>query len=278
MLQMYQEAIAIVLDVGPSMTQNMYLVESLQLIKMILQRKLFSESKDEIMLILFGTRTSKNQLFNGQEYRHITVEKPLMQVNFELIQYVQNIDAHYKGQSADFVDAVVVAMDELKRCTEGKKIYSSKRIILLSNLMEKFNDDQLDDILASLKESHFEFNYIGTCLENWESESDKGKTHQQANGEVNAQKTGLEVIRRILDEVDGDYFSLKQLLPCLSFIQSRSVRPTAWKANLKIGSSLEIPICLYTRHPAYIQHKISRSDNQGQPLVGYAYRLVIENN
>ena len=54
-----KEAIAIVLDVGPSMTQSPAGVSSsldtaIEGINMILQRKMFSEAKDEVSLILFG--------------------------------------------------------------------------------------------------------------------------------------------------------------------------------------------------------------------------------
>jgi len=39
----------------------------------------------------------------------------------------------------------------------------------------------------------------------------------------------------------------REALHALSHFQSRQVRSTAWKCNLEIGSSLTIPICLYTR-------------------------------
>lgn len=38
-----------------------------------------------------------------------------------------------------------------------------------------------------------------------------------------------------------------EVLPALSYFLSRQVRSAAWKAQLEIGPSLKIPVCLFTR-------------------------------
>lgn len=50
--------------------------------------------------------------------------------------------------------------------SRGKKGFgsASKRVILFSNVSGEFGDDQLDDILASFKESNFELNVMYVLL------------------------------------------------------------------------------------------------------------------
>lgn len=42
----------------------------------------------------------------------------------------------------------------------GKKGFTSKRIVLLSNVCHEFADDQLDDIIGGLKEAEIEFDIM----------------------------------------------------------------------------------------------------------------------
>ena len=42
----------------------------------------------------------------------------------------------------------------------GKKGFTSKRIVLFSNVCHEFGDDQLDDIIGSLKEAEIELDIM----------------------------------------------------------------------------------------------------------------------
>ena len=42
----------------------------------------------------------------------------------------------------------------------GKKGFTSKRIVLFSNVCHEFSDDQLDDIIGSFKEAEIEFDVM----------------------------------------------------------------------------------------------------------------------
>jgi len=42
----------------------------------------------------------------------------------------------------------------------GKKGFTSKRIVLFSNVCHEFGDDQLDDVIGSLKEAEIEFDVM----------------------------------------------------------------------------------------------------------------------
>ena len=250
-----KEALAIILDVGPGMIhgpagEQTCLQVSIDAVNMILQRKLFSESKDEIALVLFGTADTGNDLADGSNYENITVARPLRPVDWDLLQYVQN-NISPGGVSADFLDALVVTMDHLQKSVEGKKGFGSKHVILFSNLLSEFGDDQLDNIIGSMKEAKIEFDVIGTsgCDEDDDDVDDKksGPKAAKAKPKTPQQRAGELLVRHILEAVDGSAYSFEEALPALSHFQSKQVQSTAWNCLLEIGSQLKIPISLYTR-------------------------------
>ena len=50
--------------------------------------------------------------------------------------------------------------DLLYALHRGKKGFTSKRIVLFSNVCHKFGDDQLNDIIGSLKEAEIELDVM----------------------------------------------------------------------------------------------------------------------
>lgn len=212
---------------------------------MILQRKMFAESKDEIALVLFGTPETDNQLADGESYENITVQRPMGLADFELLQMVQN-DIQPSDTSADFIDAMIVALDHLEKTMQGKKGFAARRLILLSDLAGKFGDDQLDTMITAIQNNNTEINVIGPDLDDDDDDGDepegshkKEKTPQQRAGEA--------MVKYILENVTGGSYSFSEALPALSYFQSRQVRPTAWKAQLEIGADLKIPVNGYIK-------------------------------
>ena len=63
---------------------------------------MFSQSKDEICLVLFGTEDTANDLADGESYEHVTLARPLGLVNWELLQYMEN-DIHPSNVSGDCI-------------------------------------------------------------------------------------------------------------------------------------------------------------------------------
>ena len=63
---------------------------------------MFSESKDEIALILFGTSDTANDLADDESYNNITVARPIGAVDWDLLQYVQN-DVQPSNVSGDCI-------------------------------------------------------------------------------------------------------------------------------------------------------------------------------
>ena len=63
---------------------------------------MFSESKDEVALVLFGTPDTDNPLADGESYENITISRPLGVADFEMLQQVQT-DITPSDVSADCI-------------------------------------------------------------------------------------------------------------------------------------------------------------------------------
>ncbi|KAI8483764.1 X-ray repair cross-complementing protein 5 [Branchiostoma belcheri] len=202
-----KEAMVLVVDVGPLMAQAppgqvTPLENAKDAISMLLQRKMFSNSKDEVALVLLGTAETANELAGSDDesYANITVARPLGQPDFDLLEYVKN----------DVVPGPV-----------GKK-FETKRIVLFSNLAGEFTDDQLEGVINGMKALECEFNLM------------KERTPQQ--------RAGAALIRHVIQEVDGVAYSDSEALQMLSFFQKRNVRAAPWKVVLEVGTNLKIPV------------------------------------
>ncbi|XP_021378174.1 X-ray repair cross-complementing protein 5-like [Mizuhopecten yessoensis] len=251
-----KEAIAIVVDVGPSMNQapegeTTALQTAIEAITMIVQRKVFAESKDEVAVILFGTADTDNPLANDESYENITILRPLGIADFDLLNLIQN-DIQPSNMSADYLDALVVGIDHLVNATQGKKGFGFKRLILMSDLGGEFGDDQIDTIINGIKGTGTELNVIGPSLDDEDdNDSEKPGPSTISNGHrkerTAQQRAGEAMLRHILQEVDGECYSFSEALPALSSFQSRQIKQTAWKCQLEITSGIRIPICSYAK-------------------------------
>ncbi|CAC5383189.1 XRCC5 [Mytilus coruscus] len=199
--------------------EETFLQTSIDAITRILQRKMFSESKDEIALILFGTPDTDNPLADGECYENITIAQPMDVASFELI-----------GPSCQF--------------NAGSKRGS------WSDLGGEFGDDQIDTVVAGIKNSGTELNVIGPSIEEDDDDED-APGPSTANGHTKdktpQQRAGEAMLKHILQEVDGECYSFSEALPALSYFQTRQIRQTAWKCQLEITSNLKIPVCSYVK-------------------------------
>lgn len=150
-----KEAVAIILDVGSHMDQGpprkpSDLEEAKTCAELMIQRRIFSESKDEIALVLCGSQKTNNSLSSDDEYRHIDVVSNLQQVSFNLLEKLSNVKA--TQYTCDFIDAIVVALDVLVDQTKNQK-FASRKVVLLSNLGGSFDDSQQNVIAQGMKNS-----------------------------------------------------------------------------------------------------------------------------
>ncbi|CAF1177015.1 unnamed protein product [Rotaria sordida] len=244
-----KEALALVVDVGIGMSQAAPGYDSpvqiaSDILQMIVQRKMFQESKDELALILYGADESNNDLADEDNYRNINVVFPLSPANWHLFEEIQKIKPG--NNPADLVDAIVVAADHLRRETEGKHGFAAKRVMLFTNAATTFSDHSLKTILDSLRRQDIIVDAIGPTWGQQDEEDDNEENHHPNSPmETNGQENGDEnsdANRPTTNE--GTLFTFREALTILSVHQSKIVKPTATKYIMQLAD-LKLHICTY---------------------------------
>lgn len=254
MARIQKEAIVIILDVGHSVSQdrkNMksgFLENSIQCVSMILKRKIFANLKDEVALILLGSNETQNSL----NYKNIKVTHSLALPSWEMVQFVEDLTG--TTVNADWLDAIVVAMNVLKEETEGKK-FSERKVVLLSNLCCTVSEDHIDVIVKALKSEEMSLIVIGPDINlnvKQEDMNDDG-TKCWTNG-TDAEKTktkqqlvGESLLGHILKETGGVVCSFADAVPQLMHFLKKNVRPTPWNVVMDIGPDIRIAVSGYRK-------------------------------
>ncbi|CAL1283073.1 unnamed protein product [Larinioides sclopetarius] len=246
-----KEAIVIILDVGLPMheiTENGSILENAKsCVNMILQRKIFSESKDEIALVLFGTSETSNVLADqgDPEFGNIYVVQDFKTANWELLEKVNEIQGC--DASSDYMkESVLVLAIHMLQNTDKSKKFFSRRILFLSRFDIPFYTNKIQKICEDLKTSKIDLNIIGPVSYS-EEEISNGACLQAYSNTTDVTDVSGSTIRSILKEVNGESYSFEEAIPALIYYQKKKVQALPWNANLDIGTNLTIPISAYIK-------------------------------
>uniref|UniRef100_A0A8C0WSB8 ATP-dependent DNA helicase 2 subunit 2 n=1 Tax=Castor canadensis TaxID=51338 RepID=A0A8C0WSB8_CASCN len=225
---------------------------------MFVQRQVFSESKDEIALVLFGTDGTENALAGEDQYQHITVHRHLMLPDFDLLEDIQR-RIQPGSQQADFLDALVVCMDVIQRETVGKKI-EKRHIEVFTDLSSPFSKDQVDIIVHNLKKYGISLQFflpfpIGKKdgsgdRENGNLGLDQHSPTFPQKGITEQQKEGLQMVEKVMMSLEGEdgldeIYSFSESLRQLCIFKKTQRHSMPWPCQLTIGSNLSIKIVAY---------------------------------
>ncbi|KAM8856741.1 X-ray repair cross-complementing protein 5-like [Spinachia spinachia] len=252
-------ALVLCMDVGFSMSNSAPGEESpfelaKKVIQKFVQRQVFAETKDELALVLFGTDSTKNSLDQDGQYQNITVHRPLMVPDFQLLEEIAT-QIHPQSQRADWLDALVVCMDLLKTGTQGKKC-DRVNISLLTDLNTPASSEQLDVIIENLKKANITLQFF-LPFPAEEDEEDGGDADRRSSGHpatgkglTKEQQSGLDMVKHVmltLNEEDGleEIYSFRKAVEQLCMFKCIEKRPMAWPCLLTIGSCLPIRIVGY---------------------------------
>ncbi|XP_061465203.1 X-ray repair cross-complementing protein 5 isoform X2 [Rhineura floridana] len=250
------------MDVGFSMNNSGSGEESpfeqaKKVMAMFVQRQVFAESKDEISLVLFGTENTANSLATGNQYQHIVVHRHLMMPDFDLLEDIQNV-IQPGSEQGDILDALIVCMDLLQKETIGKK-YDKRHIEVFTDLSSPFSEDQLDVIIANLKNTGISLQFfLPFPADDEDGRGDEAcgphsSRHQNSfpKKELSGQqKGGLQMVKKLMFSLakEGgleDIYTLRESLERLSVFKKVERKPMAWPCQLTIGSNLPIRIVAY---------------------------------
>ncbi|XP_052605775.1 X-ray repair cross-complementing protein 5 [Peromyscus californicus insignis] len=256
-------AVVLCMDVGVAMGNSFPGEESpfeqaKKVMTMFVQRQVFSESKDEIALVLFGTDSTHNALAGEDQYQNITVHRHLMLPDFDLLEDIGR-KIQLGSRQADFLDALIVCMDLIQRETIGKK-FGKKHIEVFTDLSSPFSQDQLDVIICNLKKSGISLQFFLPF-----SIGKKGETGNRGDGGLGVdhhgpsfpqkgiteqQKEGIRMVERVMVSLEGEdgleeIYSFSESLRQLCVFKKIERRSMPWPCQLTIGPNLSIKIVAY---------------------------------
>lgn len=120
-----KEQTIFILDVGKSMKNTFGDETGIEICKKslrsLLQQKLLFSKKDEVALILFGTKDTENELAEGNpgQYLHVSVRHPLEVPTLDFLTSIDDIKC--EENEGDWTDALIVAMTLFNNC-KGKAV------------------------------------------------------------------------------------------------------------------------------------------------------------
>eukprot|EP00062_Callorhinchus_milii_P023659 gi/632982730/ref/XP_007908297.1/ PREDICTED: X-ray repair cross-complementing protein 5 isoform X1 [Callorhinchus milii] len=260
-----KSAVVLCLDVGHTMGHappghESPFEQAKRVLLMFVQRQVFAESKDETALVLYGSDATSNPLAGADQYQHITVHRNLMIPDFSLLEDVQSrIEPGL--QQADFLDALVVCMDVLQKQTLGKK-YEKLHIAVFTDLNSPFSSDQLDIIIANLRQAGITLQFFlpfpldsdgegGGCGDADSGvQSDRSRGHPPGKGLTTQQKEGVKMVRKVMTAFDEEFgldevFTFSESAERLGLFKKLERRPMPWPCQLTIGSNISIRIVGY---------------------------------
>ena len=266
------EAICLVIDTGATASQRppggrSFLEAALECASLLVERRLFAESKDEIAVVMFGSEDTNNNL----SYENINVlERGLAPADWELVSFLRE---HVTGTSLepDWMDGVIVALDFLKSASENKK-YSALKIVLFSEVgcPSSIDQEQLEFIINGIKNlDNVDFSFFGPEWAdhlNNEEDSQNGADSQMpdqdqdqpstSRGEptkgswkknlykskpkTRIQEENETFLKALVNVSEGFAGSLNFVVESFIFKNKKGKKPTGWKVCFTLGPDIRI--------------------------------------
>ena len=266
------EAICLVIDTGATASQRppggrSFLEAALECASLLVERRLFAESKDEIAVVMFGSEDTNNNL----SYENINVlERGLAPADWELVSFLRE---HVSGTNLepDWMDGVIVALDFLKTASENKK-YTALKIVLFSEVgcPSSIDQEQLEFIINGIKNlENVDFSFFGPewadhlfddddsqngadseapepdpdlpstsrgepTKGSWKNQMYKSKPKTRIQGE------NENFLKALVNVSEGFSGSLNFVVESFIFKNKKGKKPTGWKVCFTLGPDIRI--------------------------------------
>eukprot|EP01132_Coremiostelium_polycephalum_P004803 gene4803-5989_t len=241
-----KEAVVVILDIGLGMTSSLNdnnnnnqdsspIEDALKSVTLLFQQKLIYSKKDELGLVLIGTKDTKNNL-QADGYKHITMVNEIQEPTIETLKFLENLTPG--NARGDVIDALIVGMDMLIHKTDKKKY--QKRIFLVTNAKDPINTDDMTIVKEQFKKIDVKLNIIGIDFTDEEEVQNKINKSAKEKNEI--------LLREFAESVNGVLVPVKQALEIMSFFRSQSVlQRTSFRGNFQISPELQIPLWGYVK-------------------------------
>ncbi|KAL7676327.1 hypothetical protein ACOME3_002581 [Neoechinorhynchus agilis] len=226
-----REAIYIVLDIGSHMSSPSSegsslscFEQSIQIIDLLIQRKIFQEYKGAIGLMIANSSQTANALYSSQagtssDFQYISSAQPLSLINWDILKYLRTKVHLTDVSSVDMVDALVITSHHLRQEVALLEAnHSIRRVLVFSNFessksISKYEQSQIDDICGALAKQNISVDVI--CPAKLERDVDR-------NAIINPI---VNIIQKITQRLEGSFYAYSEAAEALSNFEGRTVRP-----------------------------------------------------
>ncbi|CAH1404246.1 unnamed protein product [Nezara viridula] len=212
-----------------------FFVRSLNCLKRMILRKIFSQDFDDMGVVLFGSDNTNNNLANGTSscYRNIEEFFPLSLADWNLYERVENLQMSSVPKS-DWIQGLVAAQDFMKNQTQGRK-YRTKQLVVFCNLNTEISVyvEAVNPIVKALESENVNFIVIGNDI----ADDCEGK-------ELDSQVSGsLRLMFQCITNLkDAVHFSFSDIEKDLKYYEKKRKMIRFYSISLNIGSRIQLPV------------------------------------
>ncbi|XP_050347525.1 X-ray repair cross-complementing protein 5-like [Nymphalis io] len=194
----------------------------------IIERKVISQGKNLLGMILLGSKKTKNNLAESGGCRHIEMYSDLQYPTWQMIRDFPDKPSKAKG---NWFDALLVAVDQFKNGFTSLKI-SNKQIMLMTNFLEPCDVEasEIEQAVSGLREEGFQVDIIGPDIYDNENKNSE-----------------FELAKQFVEGTNGVTATFEFTMRYLLFHKKKAVNPIPWNVDLSIGSTIKIPVSTYIR-------------------------------
>ncbi|CAL0306159.1 unnamed protein product [Lupinus luteus] len=234
-----KEALVLLLDVGPSM--HSVLPQLHKLCSLLMHKKLIYTKYDEVGIVLFGTKDTKNDLtMEVGGYQHVAVLKNIKVVDGYIVEALQELP---RGTTnGDFLDAVIVGMDMLiKKFRKTNKC--KKRLCLITNAQCPIKDSVEGTKEEQVTTIAKQMTVYGMRME---SIILRGKLTQDANKIIMDENDRL--LRIFSTETSARLLYVEDPVSLFGALKTRNVTPSSiFRGDLELSPKLRIKVMVYKK-------------------------------
>eukprot|EP00727_Mastigamoeba_balamuthi_P013963 m51a1_g919 putative atp-dependent dna helicase (755) ;mRNA; r:181520-185343 len=253
-----KEALVVILDVGATMVAPR--PDGKTFFEDAVHSIMFGLRDDVVSLVLCGTRETKNELFDGEHYKNVTVAHELSPPTVDTLRYATSLQAEAGGAPGDILDALVIGMDMLAKRTCGKTAYQ-RRVFLVTDAGCRTVTSDLDLITTRFVQMEAHLNVIGIGFGPEEKDESMAESEQESEAALArarsrarlaaasaVKRENIEMLRKVAKQVSGIIVPVSSAIEMMSYCRSKSVlQRTTCRAQFEVTPALRVNVYSYVK-------------------------------
>ncbi|CAG9564934.1 unnamed protein product [Danaus chrysippus] len=197
----------------------------------IIERKILSQGKNLLGIILLGSKVTKNNLADQTPGCCRNIET-LSELQYPTWKMIRDLPKQPTKSTGNWLDALLVAVDLFKSDTSSFKI-ADKNIILLTNFeaQSDLEENDIETAITGFQEDGFELDVIGPELYDEDNKN-----------------SDIDLARQFVEGTNGSTATFEYAMRYLLFHKKKTINSSPWMdVDLSIGPNIKIPVSAYIR-------------------------------